>query len=379
MGSQLLAALTQRGHRIRALAPTTSSGSSCEDAVNSNFEVTFFTVEGFDSYANRPYFGQPGPAEYRLKEGEQIRQKLLRIVTEDRPDIILIGREAYVWHVPEVSKSFKIPSALLVHGSDSAAILRGTYPRETTGPFIEQCGKVDVIITMATHWGNSLRRLGFRNVVAIPNPVDLQLFLPGPKPNHLLSSLELSSDDVIVLHASNLQRVKRPLDIVRSARFALEKNPALAYVTLGDGEYREAMEELCRQDGIADRFRFTGWVEYHRMPEYLNLADIVAMPSEHERQSMVYLEAQACGCVLIASDIPAAREVVDDGETGLLFRVGDAEDLAEKTLTAAGDPTLRQDIGRKSRSRVNVNSLERVAARYEGAFSKLMQSWEIEV
>ena len=67
------------------------------------------------------------------------------------------------------------------------------------------------------------------------------------------------------------------------------------------------------------RVRFAGWIDYARMPDYINLGDIVVMPSESEGLARVYLEAQACARVLVASDIPPAREVVTEGETGLLF------------------------------------------------------------
>ena len=88
------------------------------------------------------------------------------------------------------------------------------------------------------------------------------------------------------------------------------------------------------------------------MPRYMNLADLVVMPSEREGLSRVYLEAQACAKTLLASDIPGAREAVTHGETGLLFRRGDIDDLTEKTLLAAGDPALRARIGRQARQYV---------------------------
>jgi len=56
------------------------------------------------------------------------------------------------------------------------------------------------------------------------------------------------------------------------------------------------------------------------MPEYLNLADMVVMPSETEGLALVCLEAQACERVLIASDIPASREVIEEGSTGFALR-----------------------------------------------------------
>ena len=97
----------------------------------------------------------------------------------------------------------------------------------------------------------------------------------------------------------------------------------------------------------------------------MNLADLVVMPSESEGLARVYLEAQACGRTLIASDIAAAREVVIHGQTGLLFRKGDLEDMAEKILLAAGDPLLREKIGKPAREQVlRRHDLETIAEEY---------------
>jgi glycosyltransferase involved in cell wall biosynthesis len=75
-----------------------------------------------------------------------------------------------------------------------------------------------------------------------------------------------------------------------------------------------------------------GWVEYEQVPKYVNLAEIVVMPSDDENQARVYLEAQACGRVLLASDIGGAREVITDGVAVALYRKGDIEDPTHKTL-----------------------------------------------
>src|SRR5205809_3386112 len=87
-------------------------------------------------------------------------------------------------------------------------------------------------------------------------------------------------DGIVVMHVSNLKPLKRALEIVDSAARALKLNRRLVYVIVGDGFQRQAMEEACRSNGIAEHFRFVGWVEYSRVPAYLNLADLVVMPSD---------------------------------------------------------------------------------------------------
>src|SRR5262249_12833044 len=136
------------------------------------------------------------------------------------------------------------------------------------------------------------------------------------------------------------------------------------FLVVGDGPGRAELERACSERGIADMFRFTGWVEHDRIPAFIHAADVVAMPSAGEAQARVYLETQASGRTLIASDIAAAAEVIEDRETGLLFRTGDVSDLADRILIAARDPELRAKIGRQARLRVEPHSLPSVAAAY---------------
>jgi glycosyltransferase involved in cell wall biosynthesis len=107
------------------------------------------------------------------------------------------------------------------------------------------------------------------------------------------------------------------------------------------------------------------WVGHEAVPAYLNLADLVLMPSAAEAQALAYLEAQACARTLLASDIPAAREVVSDGKNGILFPSGDAGRLAEETLRAARDDRLRAAIGRASRESVRAHAVPRAVDAYE--------------
>src|SRR5208282_3999130 len=120
-----------------------------------------------------------------------------------------------------------------------------------------------------------------------------------------------------------------------------------------------AMEEACTKQPLAGHFRFVGWIDHDLVPNYINLADVVVMPSESEALALVYLETQACERVLIASDIAAAREVIDDGETGILFRKGDVADLTAKILSVTGNPALRATIGRKARQSAMNYDLDR--------------------
>jgi glycosyltransferase involved in cell wall biosynthesis len=88
--------------------------------------------------------------------------------------------------------------------------------------------------------------------------------------------------------------------------------------------------------------------------------------------SRACLEAMACERLLIASDIPAAREIVDEGVNGLLFRLGDVEHLAARTVEAAADPAMREAIGRRARAGVSHMSVDGVVPSYLHEFREAM-------
>jgi glycosyltransferase involved in cell wall biosynthesis len=375
-GSQLIVEFARLGHRVRALSPITAEALAAGDRFATShpeIEITRFAVPYFETSPDRP-----PPAGYRRLEHEQIQELLPMLIAKERPDVIFIGRETFAWHVPDIAQAAAVPSVLRIAGGTTGAILTRAYPEAMARQLFEQFRKIHLIITPAAHLTDSLRLLTGHHIMTIPNAVDLQQFAPAPKDAGLLRELAIQGDDVVVMHASNLKPVKRPLDVVHSAERALRHNPKLVYVIVGDGACRQPMEDLCARRGLSERFRFVGWIEYARLPRYMNLADLVIMPSDSEGLARVYLETQACARLLLASDIPAAREVITDGETGLLFRTGDIDDLTTKTLAAAGDPELRARIGRQASRRVRANAIERAVAAYVDAIGSVVSKHRCE-
>jgi len=370
--AQLLVGFVRFGHAVRAVAPITPEALSFGDrfaASHPGMGITRFLLPQFDIATCVPLAD-----DYRRAEHEQIRQALSVLIENERPDVIVIGRETFARHVPELARAYRLPCLLMSRtGNLIRRILDGIYPEDLARQLVEQLRAVDLIVVQARHMAVALQQLGCSRIAIIPNSIDVQQFLPKTRDDNLARELPVRSGDIIVVHLSNLTAAKRPLDIVNSAERALDQNPRLLYVIVGDGPYRERMEEACRRHHITERFRFTGWVDYDRVQDYVNLADIVVMPSEAESQARVYLEAQACARVLVASDIPGAREVIEDGETGLLFRKGDIDDLTTKTLLAASDPELRARIGRSARLRVQTHSIDYALAAYIAVFEGIVR------
>ena len=104
--------------------------------------------------------------------------------------------------------------------------------------------------------------------------------------------------------------------------------------------------------GLQEQVRFLPGYAYSRLPALLAEQDVYVSCSLEDGTSQSLLEAMSTGLFPVVSDIPANRPWLRHGETGLLFRPGDAEDLARCLQAALGDPGLRAAASPRNRERV---------------------------
>ena len=76
------------------------------------------------------------------------------------------------------------------------------------------------------------------------------------------------------------------------------------------------------------------------------IPSVVAADGDQEGLGLVAVEALGCGCATIVSDLPALGDVVTDGENGLVFRAGDAQDLAAKIRRTVSNNALYEQLVR---------------------------------
>ncbi len=371
VGTELVGGLAAAGHRLRTLAPRTPRTIDLSERFESqhpDVEAMWYPIPALSAEV---LAGTRDPA-YREAEDEGIRSELPRRVAERRPDVIVIGRDSSVAEAAPLAWRHGIPTVALVHGGRTLQRILDHGPDPWAHQAREGLRRADVVVAIAQHLRQALAPLSLPRVTVIPNPVDLDRFTPGDKPPDLLRAHAIRPDEVVVAHLSNLSPVKRPLDVIESAARVLAEDPRVVYLIVGDGPYRAPMEARCRELGIAHRVRFVGrWVEHADMPGYLRVADIVVMPSEHEGMPLVYLETQASGRLLVASDIPAAREAIEDGKTGLIVRSGDVEHLAAATSRGVRNAALRVEIGRAARIAVHVHAKPIFVAAYAAILGEL--------
>lgn len=143
--------------------------------------------------------------------------------------------------------------------------------------------------------------------------------------------------------------------LIEAMATLIDQFPELRLTIIGDGPDRGSLMALADRYQLQDTVSFLGSVPNEELPTHLRAARIAVMPSviaasgDQEGLGLVAVEAMGCGCAVVASDLPAVRDTVRHGDTGLMAEPGSSEDLAEKIALFLTDDELRQAIAANGR------------------------------
>jgi glycosyltransferase involved in cell wall biosynthesis len=148
---------------------------------------------------------------------------------------------------------------------------------------------------------------------------------------------------------------------------------------VGGGAQESALKSLAAELGIAKEVVFTGRVPHGEVQSYYDLIDVLAYPRLSMRLTELVtplkpLEAMAQGRLLVASDVGGHRELIRHGETGILFKAGDAAALAAAVLTLVRQPERWPALKEAARAFVErERNWQASVARYQGIYDKLLE------
>jgi len=184
-----------------------------------------------------------------------------------------------------------------------------------------------------------------------------------------------------IVYVGRLVEKKGVKTLIGSINLLKDKHPELTVTLIGDGPEKPDLVQQCQQLGVNEQVKFLGSIPNNRVPEFYQSAKIAVVPSivaadgDQEGLGLVAVEAMGCGCATIVSDLPALRDVVINGETGLAFKAGNEADLAEKISTLIRNPELSARLGRAGRqSVIDKFDWHTVGARYLGIIDQCLRT-----
>ena len=187
----------------------------------------------------------------------------------------------------------------------------------------------------------------------------------------LLDELNLPPDAFVAGYLGRLAKQKRVEDLIWAVETLRQIRPRLYLVIAGGGPERERLECFARDVGCLEHVRFLG----HREDgaRLLKMFDVFCLASSFEGMSNSLMEAMSIGKPVVASDIPANRELVIQCQTGFLPKLADTVGFMQFLRQLIDEKGLGDELGRAGRERIQQSfSISRMVDGYAEVYRNVL-------
>lgn len=300
---------------------------------------------------------------------------LIHLLKSGRYDIV----HAH-WLIPQglvavlalIFSGTRLPILCTSHGGDLFA-LKGKLVRNLKRFVLS---RIDGLTVVSRAMREETLRLGSRNIMTdvIPMGVDLKkVFVPPPN-----TTVRRSGQ---LLFVGRLVEKKGLIYLIRAMPTILRVHPEVRLLIAGSGPEEKALMEETGRLNLRANVSFLGAIENSRLPELYQSSEIVVFPSitaadgDQEGFGLVQVEALGCRCGVVATDLPAIRDIILDGKTGLIVPQQDEAALAAKIIYLLDQADVRSELGRAGRVFVSERyDWDIIAERYREMIEKVMAS-----
>ena len=191
-----------------------------------------------------------------------------------------------------------------------------------------------------------------QKIVVLPNGADPDVFTPDHSGEDIRRRHGIGGRFVVGF--VGILRPWHGVDLLLKAFRDLRVSGCDAHLLIvGDGPIQHELESLAGTLGVQDAVTFAGRVTHREVIAHVAAMDVAVSPhATFYASPMKILEYMSMGKAVVAPAMENIRDIVDDGETGLLFEPGDAGALESRLSRLQANEALRQELGRRARSRV---------------------------
>lgn len=289
-----------------------------------------------------------GQAPVGWQDGPRLISSLKQVLRRTQPDLVQAGplqRSAFMVALsgfrPLVSMSWGYDLIQDAHRN----ALWGWATRYTLQRSAAMVGDCATIRRLAVSFGMPEER-----IVTFPWGVDLRRFSPPAEPDRSQIELPDGSRQTFTLLSTRGWEPIYGVDVIARAFVQVaRRRPELHLVMLGNGSQAATLRRIFEKGGVEQRVHFPGQISQKDLPRYYRSADLYLSASHSDGTSISLLEALACGCPALVSDIPGNREWIRQGVQGWLFSDGDEAALAEAIEQAISGREQLHQMGEAAR------------------------------
>ena len=342
--------LAQCGHQVAVVAPGQRT-------------VAYKQIDGPSTIYRTPSVRLPLNPVYKITYSAM--PTVRRVIREFRPDVIHVNtmwltgasllKVARQQGIPIVATNHLMPENVLL--SLPGAVRNSAWLTNQFWRLLARWhNKFDAVTSPTPSATRLLQQHGLtKPLYDISNGVDTVRYAPpggqAPRPG-LLDQAGVANDYAV--YFGRVNKEKR-LDMLVRGFAAIAGQTTADLVIAGVGNAEETLAKLITELGLTKRVHLVGFVSDDDKVAIAQCARLFAITSPAELQSIVCLEAMACGLPIVAVDVAALSELCHDGQNGYLVRLDDVDGCGQAMLKLLCDPALRDQFGRYSRSFVAEN------------------------
>lgn len=235
------------------------------------------------------------------------------------------------------------PYVLTSHGADLYTLQSGLMRKIKRAV----CAGSAAVTVVSRAMSNEMKRLGLydREPLVMPMGVDMHGRFT------IDSAVDRSHDEI--LFVGRLVEKKGLAVLIDAMPQVLRDHPSAFLTIVGHGPEMSIRTHQAASLGLGDRVRFLGSVAQEHLPAYYRRAAVFVAPfiqaasGDREGLGLVSLEALACGCPIVISDLPAVHDVLDEGHGQIIVPPGDRDSLAQALVRRLSCPLSLQEMQRE--------------------------------
>lgn len=283
-------------------------------------------------------------------------RRLVRFLRDQRPDLVHThsGKAGFLGRL--AASRAGVPVIVhTIHGP-SFGPFQGTFANSLFRMAERRAGKVTAhFVVVADAMTRQYLDAGIgrpEQYTKILSGFPLAPFLAAVNDPKLRARWGIAPEDMVIGVIARLFKLKGHDDLLDAAPALVRNCPRIKFLLVGDGAWRARLEQRAKDLGLEKSFIFTGLVQPAEIPPLIGIMDVLAHLSRREGLPRALPMALAAGRPVVAYDCDGANEICLDNETGFLVRPGDITGLVERLGRLAGDPSLRERLGRRGRELV---------------------------
>ena len=304
-----------------------------------------------------------------------LTSKLVDVVKFEKLDLLHVhyaiphASAAYMAQQILADQNIKIPFITTLHGTDITLVGKDPSFEPVINFSINKSNMVTAVSESLKKDTNALFKIK-NKIEVVPNFICINEY--KLENNDFYKKRFAPNNEKIICHISNFRKVKRIEDVLLSFEI-ISREVDVKLILVGDGPERSVLEKISRESKFKNNIFFLGSLKSTK--EVLNISDLFFLPSSTESFGLSALEAMACSVPVISTQTGGIPEVVIDGESGFLSKVGDVEEMSRNAIDILSKENKLSLFKENALKQAMKYDVKQILPKYEKIYEKCVNDY----